>query len=69
MATVLDAISIKGLRPAHFRQLASYIEAAEWDGWYYGPKDQFFKRHHDLKEWIDEVLKLVYDEGTVIPKK
>ena len=38
MATVFEEISLKGLRLAHLRQLQSYIEHREIDGWYYGNK-------------------------------
>lgn len=45
------------LRPSHYIQLLSYIEAAETEGWYYGNKKQFERRHEELKEYVDNLLK------------
>jgi len=33
-----------------YNQLKSYINAVSRDGWYYSPKDQFFKRHESIKK-------------------
>jgi hypothetical protein len=38
------------LRPSHYEQLLSYIDDVESNGWYYGNKEQFEKRHTELKE-------------------
>lgn len=40
------------LRLAHWNQLASYIKQAEADGWYYGNRKQFDKRHKELADWV-----------------
>ncbi len=45
------------LKQTHYEQLLSYINDAESAGWYYGNKEQFFKRHKELKEWIEKSLK------------
>jgi len=37
---------------AHWNQLASYIQSAEMDGWYYGNKANFRKRHEEIKKWV-----------------
>jgi len=58
MAYVIDGIPLEGLRKAHLRQLAGYIRERDRDGYYYGPKEQFEKRHADLlkmADWIDDV--------------
>jgi hypothetical protein len=58
MAHVIDALPLRGLRKAHLAQLSSYIRQRDCDGWYYGPKDQFNKRHADLlrlADWLDEI--------------
>jgi len=58
MAYVVDGIPLAGLRKAHLRQLASYIRSRDTEGWYYGQRDQFEKRHADLlkmAEWLDGV--------------
>lgn len=69
MATVFDSVNIRGLRATHFEQLLSYLEQRESDGWYYGPRDLFEKRHNDLKEWLNEIIDYARSEGVVIPKK
>lgn len=58
MAHVIDSIPLKGLRKAHLRQLAGYIRERDREGYYYGPREQFEKRHQDLLKmaaWLDEV--------------
>ena len=58
MAHTVDSISIVGLRRAHLRQLSHYIWARDHDGWYYGNREQFEKRHADLLEFaarLDEI--------------
>ena len=49
--------NISGLRTTHFDQLMAYLEEREKEMWYYGPKDQFEKRHKELREWIIAQLK------------
>ena len=48
MATTFESISLTGLRVVHLRQLQGYVHDRDREGWYYGPKDQFKKRHTDL---------------------
>jgi len=50
MANAADTISLKGLRKALLRQLSVYIRDRDNDGRYYGPRDQFGKRHADSPE-------------------
>ena len=38
------------------QQLLSYCEERDKDGWYYGSKKQFEKRHIDMKTQIEETL-------------
>ena len=45
------------LRRAHIHQLLSYLDDCESSGWYYGNKNQFIKRHNELKNWLTELLK------------
>ena len=68
MATVFEEISLKGLRLSHLRQLQAYIEHREIDGWYYGNKKQFEKRHDDLSVWVDRAVKYAESEGVKMPK-
>jgi hypothetical protein len=68
MATVFESLSLKGLRPAHLRQLLTYIEDVEEQGWYTAPKDQFEKRHQELKQWINDAVDYAYSEGVTLPK-
>ena len=67
MATVFEALSLKGIRVAHLKQLMCYIEHDEGE-WYYGPRKQFEKRHEELKEWIGNAIEFATAEGVVLPK-
>jgi len=55
--TPLHDVSVRGLRMTHFEQLLSYIDWAEIDGTYYGNKPQFDKRHLELKEWAEGLVR------------
>jgi NRPS condensation-like uncharacterized protein len=44
-------------RQTHWEQLLFYIEDAEKIGCFYGNREQFFKRHCDIKNWVEEQLK------------
>ena len=66
MATVLDSVSIEGLRVIHFEQLLSYVDN---NNTYYGNKAQFSKRHKELRAWVVDILDQVHGEGIIIPKK
>ena len=54
--TVIDSVSIKGLRKTHFEQLLDYLRERDESGWYYGNKPQFEKRHDELKVWLEEII-------------
>jgi len=69
MATTFEPISLSGLRLAHLRQLASYIRQREEDGWYYGNKEQFEKRHADLALWIDSAIEYAESDGVKMPNR
>jgi len=69
MATTFESISLDGLRLAHLRQLSSYVHDRDREGWYYGPKDRFEKRHADLVRWIDSAVKYAESEGVKMPIK
>ena len=57
MATPTNDVSIRGMRETHFEQLQSYIEWAEESGVYYGQKRYFDKRHEEIKEWVDSIIR------------
>ena len=61
MATTFN---IRGLRVTHFEQLYYYLEHRENSGWYYGNKEQFEKRHEDLKKWLNEIID--YEKSDVL---
>jgi len=65
---LIDSLSIEGLRKTHLHQLNAYIEWAEQQGIYYGPKDQFMKRHADLKKWMESVLEWIEDSNVKIAR-
>lgn len=56
----------KQLRITHLHQLIAYMEDREDKGWYYGNKEQFEKRHKELKEWIE---KLIYTKNSLELRK
>lgn len=43
------------IKLTHLEQLEMYIDSYSDSGFYYGNKEQFIKRHNDLKQWIDEL--------------
>ena len=47
----------KNLRLAHINQLYAYIQERERDGWYYGNKKHFEKRHKELETWVLSLYK------------
>lgn len=49
-------ISIHGLRHTHFQQLMAYLDHCEEEGWYYGQKEYFEKRHKELRLWLEDIL-------------
>jgi len=53
------------LKQTHYEQLLFYINESESDGWYYGNKEQFFKRHKELKEWVESLIKKDRNETTL----
>lgn len=69
MATTFESISLDGLRLSHLRQLSSYVHSRDEEGWYYGPKEQFEKRHADLVEWVDSAVRYAESEGVKMPNK
>ena len=67
MATVFDVVSIRGMRRTHFDQLLSYLENRDSEGWYYGNRKQFEKRHEDLRKWLERIINYANNEGVIIP--
>jgi len=49
------------LRLTHLEQLEYYIQEYEDSGIYYGNKEQFMKRHNDLKEWVQDLQDKLLD--------
>ena len=43
------------LKWTEIEQLNNYLESAEEEGWYYGNKEYFDKRHKRLKEFISKL--------------
>ena len=40
----------------HYQQLLAYAEHGQDDGWYYGPKGQFEKRHEQIIKFLKEAI-------------
>ena len=51
--------TIKPLRLAHFNQIISYLDDREREEWYYGNQKQFNKRHDEIREWVENCIKLL----------
>ena len=43
------------LKLTHLEQLEMYIDSYADSGFYYGNKEQFIKRHNDLKQFVLEL--------------
>lgn len=41
------------LRKIHYAQLIDVLEQREKEGWYWGNKEQYEKRHQELKLWLE----------------
>jgi len=67
MAHTVDSISIRGLRKSHLRQLVAYIRERDHDGWYYGPREQFERRHVDLLALADRIEAIANDADARLP--
>ena len=67
MAEMFDHMELTGLRKAHLQQLLSYVEERERDGWYTGNREQFEKRHNEIKAWLKAAVEYAYSEGVVMP--
>lgn len=57
------------MRLTHFKQLAHYIDNAERDGFYYGNREQFVKRHELLKQWCKAIIDYASSPDVIIPKQ
>jgi len=68
MATEFDCLPLKGLKKNHLRQLLSYLEQAEEDEWYYGNREQFERRHAELKRWLEDAVQYAYQDGVRLPR-
>lgn len=44
------------LRRSHLEQLDTYLNHVKQEGWYYGKKEQFVKRHEELQKWVDRLM-------------
>ncbi len=56
MASPVESVDVRRLRVTHFEQLLDYLRMREEEGWYYGNKKQFEKRHAELKTWLIDVI-------------
>jgi hypothetical protein len=43
-----------------------YIHERDRDGWYYGPREQFEKRHKDLIKWVEAMEKYRQKRGVAV---
>ena len=68
MTIILDSVCIKGLRHTHFEQLLELVIENERCGSYYGNKEQYMKRHNEIKEWLNNIIEIAKDSDYRIPK-
>ena len=67
MSALFDRMELTGLRKAHLQQLLSYVEDRERECWHTGNREQFEKRHNELKEWLKAAVEYAYSDGVVMP--
>ena len=67
MSTLFDRMELTGLRKAHLQQLMYYLQDRENSGWYVGSREQFDKRHDELKAWLKAAVEYAYSEGVMMP--
>ena len=51
------------IRLTHLEQLEAYIESYDTFGYYWGNKQQFIKRHNDLKQLVEELQQRLLDSN------
>jgi len=68
VAYTLDSVSIRGLRPAHFKQLLAAYKDVHNSGEYYGNKEQYYRRSEDLLHWLEGLVYMTSDPDARIPK-
>jgi hypothetical protein len=54
-----SAIPIANLRHTHFDQLLAYVDFRDREPWYYGNRQQFEKRHEEIKAWLEEIVEFL----------
>ena len=62
----MTKVSLLQLTEAEMRQLYSYCEERDRDGWYYGDKKQFEKRHAAIKNQLEQKLFVVEKDSTTL---
>ena len=67
MSTLFDRLELTGLRKAHLQQLLWYLEDRDHDRRYAGNREQFERRHDELKAWLKAAVEYAYSEGVVMP--
>jgi aryl-phospho-beta-D-glucosidase BglC (GH1 family) len=67
MAYVMDSLSLRGFRLTHLEQLRAYLDYRENDKCYYGNKEQYYKRHEFLVNWLDDAIEEAKKEGVKFP--
>ena len=69
MATIVNEVSIRGLRKQHFVQLRYCLSECSWNNNHYGNEKQFYKRADELYAWLNNVIELLEQDGVKIDKK
>ena len=51
------------IRLTHLEQLETYIDSYDTLGYWWGNKQQFTKRHNDLKQLVEELQERLLDSN------
>ena len=66
MSVIFSFLQMDGLCKAHLSQLLGYIKDMDQYARCVGNKNQFEKRHEELRKWINDAVEYAYSEGVVM---
>lgn len=70
MSTAIQSLAIpKGWTKAYISQLATYVRERDREGYCYGNRKQFEKRHKAILEWIEQYEEYCYEPDVVFIKE
>ena len=70
MSTTLESLQIpKGWSKAYITQLAQYVRQRDEEGYYFGNRELFEKRHRAILEWIEGYEDYCYNNSVKFKPK